>query len=100
MSDEGIEIKMSDEMIKVRTYADEFWGELTNLLEDKYGFTINDIVFSDELTHCEYCGGELSEKQRRKLSRFTNEFGDFCFAVGRRRLEVEIQSSCQKVNEE
>jgi len=96
MSDKVTEIRMDSKLTKIRIYADEFWGDLTRLLEDKYGFTIDDIVFSDEITHCEYCGGELSEKQRRGLSRFTNDFGDFCYAFGRRRLEVENRSSEEK----
>ena len=82
-----------DEMTKVRMYADKVWGDLANLLEDKYGFTIDDIVFSDERTHCECCGGKLDEKEYRGLSRFTNDFSNFCFALAHRRLEVEKRNS-------
>jgi len=87
--------KFPDDMTIRRIYADEFWGELANLLEEKYGFTVDDIVFSDEKTHCEYCGGELDPERRRGFARFTNDFTNFCFAVGRRRLEVEKRNSEQ-----
>ena len=89
-----------DKTTKVRMYADEFWGDLANLLEDKYGFDIDDIVFSDEITHCGYCGGELDPKRHKGFARFTNDFMDFCFSVGRRRLEVENRGSEQSTNKE
>lgn len=98
MSDEITMVGLGDKMTQIRVYADEFWGVLIALLKDKYGFTIDDIVFSHEVTHCECCGGELSEKQRKGLSRFTNDFGDFCYAVGRRRLEVENHSLRKRAN--
>lgn len=100
MTEEGEKrIKFPDDMITTRRYADEFWGDLANLLEDKYGFTIDDIVFSDKRTHCEYCGKKLNEKVYRGLSRFTNEFMDFCFVVGRHRLEIERRNSEQSPKE-
>jgi len=98
--EEGVKfMKFPDDMITARRYADEFWGDLTNLLEDKYGFTSDDIFFSDWRTHCECCGRKLDEKEYRGFSRFTNDFGNFCFVVGQRRLEVEKRNSEQSPKE-
>ncbi len=97
MSEEGVKFyKFPDDMTTARRYADEFWGDLENLLEEKYGFTVDDIVFGDWRTHCECCGRELDAKEYKGFSRFTNDFMTFCFAVGERRFEVERRNSEQK----
>ncbi len=94
--EEGVKFyKFPDDMTTARRYADESWGDLANLLEDKYGFTIDDIVFSDWRTHCEYCGGKFDTKKRAGFSRFTEDFMNFCFSLGQRRLEVEKRNSEQ-----
>ncbi len=86
MKKEGVKFyKFPDDMITARRYADESWGDLADLLKDKYGFTIDDICTNDE--------------RQPGLSEFAHSIFDFCFVLAQRRLEVERRNSGQPPEE-
>ena len=69
----------------LKEYADEFCGDLVDLFQNEYNFTIDDIYFSD--------------REDLGLSRFTEKFLQFCYTFARRRIEVENQSPEHKPQE-
>lgn len=51
----------------LKEHADEFCGDLIDLFQNKYNFTIDDIYFSD--------------REDLGLSRFTEKFIQFCYTL-------------------
>ena len=72
-------------MSKIKEYADEFCGDLVDLMQEKYGFDINDIYFADDDTP--------------RMGTFTNEFVRFCYTFACRRIAVQSLSEKAKKDE-
>lgn len=68
---------------KIKEYADEFCGDLIDLMQEKYEFDINDIYFSD---------GDSP-----RMGAFTNEFIKFCYTFACRRIAVQSSNQTAKV---
>lgn len=71
---------------KIKEYADEFCGDLIDLMQEKYEFDINDIYFADD--------------DSPRMGVFTNEFIRFCYTFARRRIAVQSSPTSARNQDE